>query len=58
MRSDLVDVGGVLETGCWPGIAEARAPRLGIETEQLLADVFGGSGETVLLADDYALAWR
>ncbi|HEY5988511.1 MAG TPA: hypothetical protein VIV12_19345 [Streptosporangiaceae bacterium] len=49
MRSVLVDLGGVLETGCWHGIAEARAPRLGITTQQMLAAVFGGSDDTVLV---------
>jgi putative hydrolase of the HAD superfamily len=49
VRSVLVDLGGVLETGCWPGIARAWAPRLGITSRELLAAVFGGSDETVLV---------
>jgi len=49
VRSVLLDLGGVLETGCWPGVAEVWAPRLGITTEQMLAAVFGGSDETVLV---------
>ena len=49
VRSVLLDLGGVLETGCWPGLAEAWAPRLGITTQQMLAAVFGGSDETVLV---------
>lgn len=49
MRSVLIDLGGVLETGCWPGIAEAWAPRLGITTQEMLAAVFGGSDDTVLV---------
>jgi hypothetical protein len=43
VRSVLIDLGGVLQAGCWPGIAQAWAPRLGITTWQLLAAVFGGS---------------
>lgn len=49
VRSVLVDLGGVLETGCWPGLAQAWAPRLGITTRQMLAAVFGGSDQTVLV---------
>ncbi len=49
VRSVLLDLGGVLETGCWPGTAQAWAPRLGITTRQMLAAVFGGSDETVLV---------
>jgi hypothetical protein len=37
------------ETGCWPGTAQARTPRLGITPRQLLAAVFGGSDDTVLV---------
>jgi FMN phosphatase YigB (HAD superfamily) len=48
VRAVLIDLGGVLETGCWPAIAEAWAPRLGITTGQLLAAVFGGSDAAVL----------
>lgn len=48
MRSVLIDLGGVLETGCWPGIAQAWAPRLGITTREVMAAVFGGSDDTVL----------
>jgi hypothetical protein len=48
VRSVLLDLGGVLETGCWPGLAEAWAPRLGITTQPMPAAVFGGSDETVL----------
>jgi putative hydrolase of the HAD superfamily len=44
----LIDLGGVLETGCWPGVAQVWAPRLGITPGQLLAAVFGGSDDTVL----------
>ncbi len=47
-RAVLLDLGGVLETGCWPGTARAWAPRLGITTGQVLAAVFGGSDDTVL----------
>ena len=50
VRSVLVDLGGVLETGCWPGLAQAWAPRLGITTQQMLAAVFGGSDQTVLVS--------
>jgi len=49
VRLVLIDLGGVLETGCWPGIAEAWAPRLGITSRQMLAAVFGGSDSTVLV---------
>jgi len=48
VRAVLIDLGGVLETGCWPGIAKAWTPRLGITTGQMLAAVFGGSDDTVL----------
>jgi len=47
-RAVLLDLGGVLETGCWPGTARAWAPRLGMTTGQVLAAVFGGSDDTVL----------
>jgi hypothetical protein len=36
-RPVLLDLGGVLETGCWPGTAQARTPPLGITTRELLA---------------------
>jgi putative hydrolase of the HAD superfamily len=49
VRSVLIDLGGVLETGCWPGTAEAWAPRLGVAAGQVLAAVFGGSDDTVLI---------
>jgi putative hydrolase of the HAD superfamily len=49
VRPVLIDLGGVLETGCWPGLAGTWAPRLGITTGELLAAVFGGSDETVLV---------
>lgn len=48
-RSVLLDLGGALETGCWPGTTQARAPRLGITPRQLLAAVFGGSDDNVLV---------
>jgi putative hydrolase of the HAD superfamily len=49
VRSVLLDLGGVLATGCWPGTAEAWAPLLGMTTQQLAAAVFGGSDDTVLV---------
>jgi len=48
VRSVLLDLGGVLEADCWPGIAQAWAPRLGITTREVMAAVFGGSNDTVL----------
>jgi putative hydrolase of the HAD superfamily len=58
-RPVLLDLGAVLETGRWPGTAQAWAPRLAIATRQVLAAVFGGSDGTVLTGqmseDDW---WR
>ncbi len=45
-RPVLLDLGGVPETGRWPGTASAWAPRLGITPRQVLAAVFGGSDGT------------
>jgi putative hydrolase of the HAD superfamily len=56
-RAVLVDVGGVLCSDGLPAVAAAWSARLGVTERSLLAAIFGGSDETVLVGRVSEPAW-
>jgi putative hydrolase of the HAD superfamily len=56
-RAVLIDVGGVLCSDGLPDVASTWSARLGVSERLLLAAIFGGSDETVLIGRVSEAAW-
>lgn len=57
MRAVVIDLGGVLVSGVWPGAAQDWSTRLGISPDDLMSAVFGGKDDQVLIGNSSEDAW-
>lgn len=57
MKALLVDFGGVLVVDLWPKAAADWGPRLGVEPKDVLAAIFGGNEEGVLVGKTDLAEW-